>query len=290
MKILIMFILVISFFPSSGQEFLVKDSAGMIKIEIPRQYKAYTYNKYTLTDSSMIIRSVRDSIDLIIADFRNNKRIYFSFLNTNTSFVRAKDKYTISTTTPGTFSIFSPEDITLTIESKLSLKNNLIIDHKGTLSECRDTTLPKNKVIAGNHVYGYQFSTLSPGYYPLTIKLSKSGKLIEERIIPVIVEKAKVELMASYQLSEDNFQKMIEYVIAISPKNPVDIKLTICIELQIDGEKEVLSERIMIPSGIQRYSGKLVKHFHRRLPKIFQVKNILINDIFQHPNIDFVIR
>lgn len=287
-KLLLTWMVLACFTAVKAQEFYMKDSGDLVTVNIPKKFKAYTYNKYTLTDTSLVITSRRDSLDLFIRDVRNNKTVKFIFSESIVGPVRIKGKefYNPKVGQPALFSVTSDDDYILLSDKKINFQ--FIIDESGELVKNRNLPESNNFLLHKNYSYGFGYTSGKVGYQPIKLRLINDSAIVEIKEIPVTFEKADIYLTANVQISTKNFNREILFTITSSAPILSDIELEGAIELEINGFRETIDIAIKMANNTSKAEYVFVKSISGRQPRSFSVKNIILTTKHFYPQANYI--
>ncbi|GEM_PF-6304209 len=256
-----------------SQDFSVKRNNDSISVEIFHPLQGYTYNKYTQTDSSLIISTTLKKIDLIIADFKRDRRFFFNFQDTPER-INIHPQETIGGE-PGIFSINL-----LHTRDTCTLRTN----HECILSQIISPTgiCPTEEIVFKDSIF------LKPGQFylfkikpekvmelSLHLQLKQNHSTIEEKECMLSFRKATIQLESFITgVSTSKFSKEITYSIKTSQPIISPLSLEILIHVVENNKPGIIRDHVTLEKGIKQIDIKLSKKYKGRLPRNFDIEAI----------------
>lgn len=273
-----------------AQKFTIKDSAGIIIVNIPSELKAYTYNKFCITENGMTIIAPEDSLDLYLKQVLNDKTYKLLFSGSNTfkkTLIRHKKRYSTLVGQPINF-LVTGEDNYILLANKY-ICQEYIIDPTGNI-EKRHRPENNNYIINKGFTYGFSYKPVEPGDVSLRLQLIGDSTIAETQNLLIHTRKAEINISAICSLIPQTSGSIIKYNLESTSQVLSDLSLELSFEVEINGFREILKCNTIFPKGNSRWEGELKRKVSGREPRSFVATKILIKQLSEDDNAIYIFR
>ena len=241
-----------------AQTFSVIPRRDSTIVEVPFPLKTYTYNKFFITDTSLIVIAPAHKLDVIIADFKQDKRYYLNFVTPyQYIFCQNQELEITDKASVGIDLTQSTSDHVVHLPENVSWYYHQAFGENGI--EVHNDILSDSIHLAPRMYHVLQCSANRPGMYPINVILKKEKKTVE--------------------IKNQNYSKEVHYKIQTSKPIPTSARLQVTLNLLINGKKEIIKDSVILaPKSIT--TDKIVYlPFSGRYPRIYSVDTIFISRI-----------
>lgn len=198
-----------------AQAFSINQKKDSTVIEVSFPLKAYTYNQFAITDSSIIVSSPTGELDVIVADFTRDKRYYLNFI-TPQQYIFAKSQE-LEICDKASIGI----DLSQTTKQHiLYLPNNTTWIYHQSLGEeitTYDRIISDSIVLDPRLYHILQATTDQPKEYPISIQLKQNDYLVENKEIKLTYNKANIKFTCTLEeIKNQSYSQEIYYSIESS--------------------------------------------------------------------------
>lgn len=268
-----------------AQDFYVKDSANIITVNIPHKFKSYTYNQFSLTDTSLIVSSEREKFDLIIRNPETNKNVVLLFPPTKPK-IRGKEIYQMESGEAAVFVVSA--DQTYFLSSNQNISFDFVVDEFGDLVDFKELPPGENFYLSPGRTYGFKFLPDTIGSMEINLSLYKDGTCIETKKIPVYVSPKDIELKTETIIEGLGFEKQIHYKIISSFPLASTLNLSLRLKIETNGFSEnLVIENICFKKNTRECSGMVKKVFKGRLPRSMTISKTQLEIIQKENNANY---
>lgn len=268
----------------------IQNDGDKITTYIPNSlFKAYTYNRYTITDTTTIITATRDSFDLILRDIKNNRSLTLILPENSSKRIRSQKHYKLQTGQPVILTI-NTTDRDYALESNLPLMFDFIGTELGTFEKTYNQKACRYFILHKNRSYGLKYISDTPGSENLVLNLlDHNWSILESKTIPITYTKANIQLYTTTSVSDSSFNKVIRYKVHSSVPVLSDIYFSLEMEIKVNGFTEwITMDNLLLKKSFSELSGEIIKEIKGRYPKSFIVKkvNLLLKE-YDKNNADY---
>ena len=262
-----------------AQTFSVIPRRDSTIVEVPFPLKTYTYNKFFITDTSLIVIAPAHKLDVIIADFKQDKRYYLNFVTPyQYIFCQNQELEITDKASVGIDLTQSTSDHVVHLPEKVSWYYHQAFGENGI--EVHNDILSDSIHLAPRMYHVLQCSANRPGMYPINVILKKEKKTVEIKNITLTFLKANIKFICTLdEIKNQNYSKEVHYKIQTSKPIPTSARLQVTLNLLINGKKEIIKDSVILaPKSIT--TDKIVYlPFSGRYPRIYSVDTIFISRI-----------
>lgn len=267
-----LFVIFVSLSTSRAQTFSVTPTQDSTIVEVPFPLKAYTYNKFLITDTSLIVMAPAHKLDVIIADFKRDKRYYLNFTQKH---IFAQDQTTSDMAYIGIDLIQSNDQYVLCLPDNVNWISHQSLGMQG--DELHNQVF-SDSIILEARTYHILKCIAHPGKYPISFLLKKDDRTIETKNVVLTFLDANISYSCTLVKIEDrNNYKEINYTIETSKPVFISKKVKVTLDIQINGKKEIVKDTVTL-SPAELITNCVVSIPFSRYPRVFSVDSIFISN------------
>lgn len=262
---------------SNAQSFFVASKSDTTIVEVPLPLKAYTYNQFVMTDSSLIVTAPNDELDIIIADFKQDKRYYLNFTRHQHIFTQDQEHEINDRASVGIDLTQTNSKHTLYVSNNTSWYYHQAIGTNGI--QTHDRKFVDTIALEPKQYHIIQCTSHCPGIYPVHVQLTKGkNTIVETKNITLTLHKAHIQLKCFLQnITNQHYSKEIHYTIQTSKPLPAPIEIEITLHIKIDGKIEIKKDRVILLPTSTTTQRLISIPFTGRCPKVIVDKMFLSN-------------
>lgn len=283
MKLIFIIIAISLSYHCQAQEFTVTDSSDIVTINIPKTLKAYTYNHFKLTDSSLIITTPKKKLDVIIRDPNKEKNMFLFFPETTPN-IKGKNYYDVKTGEPVIFTVRADDSYLLTSNKLIAF--HFIVDEYGNLQELTNIPEGKQFQLSPDRIYGFKYIPQRIGNTTLEVNLSLNNQKIETKEFPIFTSPCPIQLKAEAKIEDSGYN--IKYKVLSTSPIPDNLVFSLCLKIEINGfYSTIRTGDITFIKGKTEYNGVFRQSIRGRYPKSYSVIGTDLEIISVEDNVNY---